>query len=285
MDQHSREHGTDVPPGRSVTRRSVVKAGIAAAGLGIAGMASVRTEAQTPAASEATATPCLLTPELTEGPYYVPGQLIRQDITEGKPGVPLTLRITVQDVTTCSPLANAAVDIWHCDAQGYYSGITGENPGGGSAPAGQENAQTTFLRGVQLTDATGQVTFRTIYPGWYAGRTIHIHMKVHVGGAPETAAADPLAAATPEGGLTYQGGHSVHTGQLFFDEAISAQVLATPAYARESDQGRIHNAQDNIFNGHGDEPGFLLDLSGFVDEGLIGTITVGVDPSAVSAGR
>ena len=83
-------------------------------------------------ASAATATPgvCSLTPEMTEGPFYLPLDLVRKDITEGKAGIPLPLRITVMNATTCEPLANAAVDIWHCDAQGAYSGVTGENPGG-----------------------------------------------------------------------------------------------------------------------------------------------------------
>jgi protocatechuate 3,4-dioxygenase beta subunit len=73
-------------------------------------------------------------------------------LTEGKPGVPLALQIAVQDITNCTPLANAAVEIWHCDAQGYYSGISGENPGGGGETTGDDNLTTSFLRGVQLTD-------------------------------------------------------------------------------------------------------------------------------------
>ncbi|HEY8448196.1 MAG TPA: hypothetical protein VIL01_13910, partial [Thermomicrobiales bacterium] len=121
-----------------------------------------------------------------------------------------------------------------------------------------------------------------IYPGWYAGRTPHIHLKVHVGGTPVDASSDPDAVATPARGLTYEGGHTSHTGQLFFDDAISDEVYATPAYARQSNQGRITNEQDSILGNHDDEPGFLLDLTGSVDEGFIGTITVGVDPSAES---
>jgi protocatechuate 3,4-dioxygenase beta subunit len=194
------------------------------------------------------------------------------------------LRIAVQDITSCAPLANAGVELWHCDAQGYYSGISGENPGGGGQPTGDENLETTFLRGIQITDPDGMVEFATIYPGWYTGRTVHIHMKVHVEGAPGEAASDPEAMATPEGGLTYQGGHTSHVGQLFFDDATSDEVFATvDAYARSSEEGRLTNDQDNIFGDHGDEPGFLLTLEGSASEGFTGTITVGVDPAAIAS--
>lgn len=270
--------------GMASTRRAVIKAGAGATAVAIGGTglaASIgRAQEATPAT---TSTECVLTAGLTEGPYYLDGQLIRSDITEGSPGVPLALRIAVQDITACAPLANAAVEIWHCDAQGHYSGIVGENPGGGGEPSGEENAATTFLRGIQLTDADGAVEFATIYPGWYTSRTVHIHMKVHVDGAAGDASADDSAVATPEGGQTYQGGHTSHTGQLFFDDAISDEVFATEAYARTSEGGKLTNDQDNIFGEHGDEPGFLVELTGSASEGFTGTITVGVDPTAVSA--
>jgi protocatechuate 3,4-dioxygenase beta subunit len=267
---------------RSPSRRVVLKTG-AAIGLGAfgAGEVVIRARQATPGA-ESTPTECVLTPELTEGPYYLDGQLIRRDVTEGKPGAPLGLRISVQDITTCQPLANAAVDIWHCDAQVYYSGISGENPGGGSPATGDENLTTTFLRGVQLTDENGAVEFDTIYPGWYGGRTVHIHMKVLVEGEAGAATADPEAMATPEGGETYQSGHTAHVGQLFFDDAISEEVFATDAYARSSEDGKIGNAEDNIFADHGDDPGFLVELAGSVADGFTGEITVGVDPKAAT---
>ncbi len=107
-------------------------------------------------------------------------------------------------------------------------------------------------------------------------------MKVHVEGEAGEAASDPDAMVTPEGGQTYQGGHTAHVGQLFFDDAISDEVFETEAYARSSDDGKIANDEDNIYGDHGDEPGFLLALTGSVDEGFTGTITVGVDPAAVA---
>ena len=96
---------------------------------------------------------------------------LRRNITEGKPGVPLRLYVTVVEVSTCSPLENAAVDIWHCDALGVYSHFVS-----GSASASDT---TTFLRGVQLADASGLVIIDTIFPGFYSGRTTHIHIKVY----------------------------------------------------------------------------------------------------------
>jgi protocatechuate 3,4-dioxygenase beta subunit len=234
--------------------------------------------------SAATATPgvCSLTPEMTEGPFYLPLDLVRKDITEGKAGIPLPLRITVMNSTTCEPLANAAVDIWHCDAQGAYSGVTGENPGGGAASNAVAGSDT-FLRGIQLTGADGVAEFETIYPGWYQGRTVHIHVKVHVDGKTEDAAAN----ATPDV-PTYEGGHVAHTGQLFFDDTMSDQVYASGgAYAGRANDQRTRNGQDTILGDHADEPGFLVQLTpakdGALDAGLNGAVTLSVDPSATPA--
>ncbi len=258
------------PDGAS--RRTFLKAGIGLAGISLTGFSATRVFAQD-ATPDAIPTTCVLTPELTEGPYYLDGQILRQDITEGKPGVPLRLRIAVQDTTDCSPLANAAVEIWHCDAQGAYSGVAGQNPGGGTV----DTASETFLRGIQLTDADGVVTFDTIYPGWYSGRTVHIHMKVEVNGQIVDIADDPDAVAT--GGETYEGEMTVHTGQLFFEDALTDEVLMTDAYQRGSSQGHITNDEDSIFGDHDDEPGFLVDIAGDVATGLTGSIVVGVDPT------
>src|SRR4029450_6300067 len=104
-----------------------------------------------------------LAPELTEGPYYVDDAAVRRNIKRGKTGVPLRLRLRVLDVSSCKPIRGAAVDIWHCDALGVYSGVQGDSD--------------DFLRGVQRTNATGWAEFRTVYPGWYRGRAVHIHVK------------------------------------------------------------------------------------------------------------
>ena len=197
-----------------------------------------------------TTTSCVaLTPELTEGPYYVEEALVRRDITDDREGLPLALTINVIDTVSCEPLADAAVEIWHCDARGYYSGVSGNNPGSdSSAEEVAAAAASMFLRGVQLTDADGAVTFDTIYPGWYMGRTVHIHMKVHVGG-------------TTDADDTYAGGTTAHTGQLFFDDAISDAVFQTDAYANRPEDERTENSEDNILGDHGDDPEFLVAIT------------------------
>jgi len=122
---------------------------------------------------------CTLTPEQIEGPFYLDQARIRDAISEGKPGVPLQLMLRVLEASaSCAPIPQAAVDVWQCDALGIYSGYEGA----AIAPGHVEPVDDkTFLRGTQLTDAAGAVRFRTIYPGWYSGRTPHVHLKLRVG--------------------------------------------------------------------------------------------------------
>ncbi|MFL5761246.1 MAG: intradiol ring-cleavage dioxygenase [Thermomicrobiales bacterium] len=265
LDERGRERAS---------RRTVIKAGAAAVGLSVVGFGGVaKAQSSTSATPSSSPIACVMTPELTEGPYYVEDMLIRKDITEGKAGLPLKLRIQVADTESCAALANAAVDVWHCDAQGYYSGISGENPGGGAATT-DANLDTTFLRGIQMTGDNGIAEIDTVYPGWYMGRTVHIHMKVHFDGTTDD---------------TYEGGHVSHTGQLFFDDAISDKVFETEAYAGRQNDQRLRNDGDNILGDHADEPGFMLDLKRInedsLDDGFIGMITVGVDSTATPSGN
>ena len=118
-----------------------------------------------------------LTPAVTEGPYYLANPPLRADIREGLPGMAVELRFHVFDETG-APLQGARVDVWHCDAQGRYSGF-GDAPGR-ETPAALKAAR--FLRGAQAVDGGGAATFKTVYPGWYEGRTTHIHYKVWLGG-------------------------------------------------------------------------------------------------------
>src|SRR5947208_14445486 len=162
------------------------------------------------AAIETGAAQCVLTPELTEGPYYIAGEKVRRDIRDGHPGTLLTLRLTVLDAATCRPIKGAAVDIWHADAAGNYSGF-----GGGAS-------SRTFMRGIQKTDKNGLALFTTVYPGWYQGRAVHIHVKVHVGGS------------------------VVQTGQVFFPDAVTQAVYKAAPYASRGNPD-VPNAQDSIF--------------------------------------
>jgi protocatechuate 3,4-dioxygenase beta subunit len=217
-------------------RRSLAKLGgvlLAAAG----GGALVADEAEGGnRAVETGAVQCVLTPELTEGPYYIAGEKLRRDIREGHPGTLLTLALTVLNASTCKPLKGAAVDIWHADAAGNYSGFS------------SDTSSRTFLRGIQKTNAAGVAHFTTIYPGWYSGRAVHIHVKVHVGGS------------------------VVHTGQLFFPNALTDAVYKAAPYKSRGNPD-TPNARDSIFVNGGKAGLLALRRSG---AGYIGAISMGV---------
>ena len=143
---------------------------------------------------------CLrLMAEQEEGPFYVDLEKVRADTVEGQAGVPLDLRIRVIDHTRCVPIVGAACDIWQCNAYGVYSD--------------EESEQTvgeTFLRGVQFTDSEGWAEFKTIYPGHYAGRATHVHVKVHLGGRPLISRSEDLRKLRDEGlEVGVQAGHLV----------------------------------------------------------------------------
>jgi len=190
------------------------------------------TTAATAAAAAATVPvpACVVRPEQTEGPYFVDAQLNRADIRSdpaggaARPGAPLALTFVVARLgDACRPLAGAMVDVWHCDADGVYSGVNDRNFGN---TAGQQ-----FLRGYQVTDANGVAAFTTIYPGWYSGRTVHIHFKIR----------------TQEGGANYE-----FTSQLFFDDTLTDAVFAADPYAARPNRD-TRNAADGIYRGGGDQ--------------------------------
>ncbi|MDX2932409.1 intradiol ring-cleavage dioxygenase [Streptomyces ipomoeae] len=295
---------------RDLTRRKVVVTGagaVAAVGVGgaVVATASAGTNkkgAATPLGSTGASAgeECYkLTSETTEGPYYIDADKIRQDITEDKEGIPMTLRIKVIDSETCEPIRDAAVDIWHCDALGYYSGYESFSEGGGTAPTdapsgtptdvpsgtptgeppsgggggGHEEptSDTRYLRGTWKTDKKGMVTFTTIFPGWYQGRCVHIHTKVHVNGEWTDAG--------------YEGGNTCHTGQFFFDEdSVLASAEVEPYSTSTTERTTLD--EDTIYDGSGTQGG-LLELKykkSDIAKGVIGTITVGVDPEATNTG-
>jgi protocatechuate 3,4-dioxygenase beta subunit len=219
-----------------ITRRSSLLrfGGVVAAALG-AGSWEAETASGGPAAVASGAVSCVLTPELTEGPYYIANEKVRHNITEGRPGAPLTLKLTVVDASTCKPIRNAAVDIWHCDAGGDYSAFSTPN-------------QRTYCRGIQRTDANGVATFQTIYPGWYQGRAVHIHVKVHVGG------------------------NVVHTGQFFFADSVTDAVYRRAPYSRRPNR-TTRNANDSIYVNGGSKSMLRVAKSG---SGYVGRVTMGV---------
>ncbi len=271
---------------RILTRRSFVTTGIA-----VATALDLERAAQALGFAE-DAGVCRLVAEQEVGPYYVADELIRSDIKEGKPGVPLSLRIVVLDARSCKPQSNAAVDLWHCDSLGLYSGFTKQNPMGpvgpppvfdpqhagnrpgpregpiGPRPENHPTDKFTFLRGIQVSDANGVVDFQTVFPGFYMGRTNHIHFKVRVDGLVS--------------GNTYQAGHTSHTGQIFFPEDLAARLMKREPYSRHEIH-RTTQAEDAVF---GDQNGVLsIARVTFVQPddpagGLHAELVAAVDPSA-----
>ncbi len=200
---------------------------------------------------------CVLTPEQEEGPFYIDLVRVRRDIVENRRGVPLALALTVVASDTCKPIRDAAVDVWHCDALGVYSGEPSEGSEG-----------ETYLRGIQLTDGNGLAEFATIYPGQYPGRTTHIHVKVHIGGR--------------QRGGTYSGGHVSHTGQLFTSDRRDAEVFALAPYDRNTAEITPRN-RDLIFRDQGGSNSVLaLARAGnsLTRDGFAARVTLGVDPGA-----
>lgn len=174
---------------------------------------------------------CVVRPEQTQGPYFVDERLHRSDIRSDpadsrvKPGVPLALTFLVSSLSAgkCQPLSGAHVDLWQCDALGVYSDVQDRS----FNTVGQK-----FLRGHQLTDAKGEARFTTVYPGWYAGRAVHMHFKIRT---------DPSA----QRGFEF-------TSQLYFDDALTDRVHAAAPYATKG-QRTTRNRDDRIFRRGGDQ--------------------------------
>ena len=190
---------------------------------------------------------CVLIPEETEGPYPLDlsgdEEFFRGDITEGRPGVPLTLTLSLVDVNAgCGPIEGARIDVWHCDADGVYSGV--------SQP-GNDTTGETFCRGIQLTDANGQATFQTVYPGWYQGRITHIHFQVFL-----------------DSGL-------VATSQIAFPEEVTNAVYAVEPYAATGPNTSVGSiAEDMVFSDGSQYQ--MAAVTGGADARYIATLLVGV---------
>ena len=251
----------DKPIGQILSRRAALKVlgiGSAAFLAACAAPEEIATLAPTGVSTQVSSTAstvldCIVRPELTIGPYFVDEQLARSDIRANssdntvKEGIPLMLNINVASVSdnSCTPIQGAQVDIWHCDAQGQYSGVSDQ----GFDSTGQD-----FLRGYQLTDANGAVQFRTIYPGWYSGRAVHIHFTIRTRGA--------------------DAGDYQFTSQFFFNDDLTDQVHALEPYVSKG-QRDTRNSNDTIFSGGGDQ--LLLNLQGNTTHGFTGSTSIGLD--------
>ena len=194
---------------------------------------------------------CAIIPEVTEGPYYFDPALERADITEGRPGIPLRIRLQIVDAE-CAVIEGARVDIWHCDATGVYSGYAGQGDDRSVDTTGE-----TFMRGTLFADANGLVEFETIYPSWYRGRTTHIHFKVFIAE------------------------NVILTGQIFFPDALSEYIFLNVApYNDRAGNRDTLNSNDSIAaQSTRAAYAFIKEL----DEEYLAAMIIGVDPNAQSS--
>lgn len=229
---------------------------------------------------------CVLSPEVTQGPYVWPrSQTLRQDMSEDQAGIPTWLDVGVLDVSTCEPLENVLLSFWHCNATGSYSSFTGRDPNTpfeelleqlnltiGSGTLDLHTDDTTWLRGLWPTDSEGMMEMKTVFPGFYVERTIHIHVQaftdwtLHDNGTITTA-------------------NLVSTGQLFFNESLSEQIMALEPYVSHTQINRTTNAVDSVYSqssADGFNPVFSVVAADGenVENGMIGYITIGVDTTS-----
>ncbi|PYI14791.1 aromatic compound dioxygenase [Aspergillus violaceofuscus CBS 115571] len=211
---------------------------------------------------------CIVQPEVTQGPYYIAGELIRRNVAEDQEGVPLFLDIQLIDTNTCEPLRNIYTDIWHCNATGVYSGVVANGNGNQNDST---NIDTTFLRGVQSSGHDGVVRFESIFPGHYTGRAIHIHVATHP--ANETK-------ILPNGTIAgIYDGHSSHVGQIYFDQALITEVEKTAPYSTNT-QDLTLNEDDIILKNEVDDTDPLMEyvlLGDSVSDGIFAWISIGVN--------
>ena len=248
----------DRPVGRILSRREIMKI---FGGAFLVSSGSNVVKQPTSAMGKTALPPCIVRPEQTEGPFFADLELERSDIrTEPStgvflPGLPLELIFQVSRVGNeeCAPLSGARVDVWQCDAEGRYSAFQDRGAGG-------DLREEKFLRGYQLTDASGMAKFTTIYPGWYRGRAVHIHFKIRT--------------------EVSQGSVYEFTSQLYFDDALSDQVFAKAPYAARGAH-TTRNSNDGIFRRTGDN--LMLDLSPN-GEGYKATFGIGLDLSDTETG-
>lgn len=194
---------------------------------------------------------CVLTSQAVEGPYYFDPKLVRTDITEGKEGVPLKLLLQVIDTRGCTPIARARVDVWHSDSVGAYSGYEGQRDDQATSTTGQ-----MFLRGTQMTDTQGQVIFTTIYPGWYRGRTPHIHLKV------------------------FLDQRNVLIGQLYFPDALSEYIYKNVApYNTRTVERDTVNTTDGVLRNSGGGHESFVNIKEEADY-YLASVIIGVDRNA-----
>ncbi|KAJ2929853.1 hypothetical protein H1R20_g7241, partial [Candolleomyces eurysporus] len=255
------------PPGTQASGSTTVQT----AGTATTASAQV-TESVTPHYTSIQNSTCVLHPEVTEGPYYIRNEFLRNDLRESQTqvsyvsqlGATLILDIGVIDSTTCQPFSNALVEIWSANATGAYGGYSGM---GGSPDTIHVD---TFLRGGFYSNDQGIVELKTIYPGFYTGRTAHIHTMVHKGWT-----------SRDNGTFVSDSGSLTHIGQFFFDDSISDTIYATAPYTSNTKNTRTRNSEDNILQSAGTNS--YVSITQLGDSEYLGYITVVVDGSATQS--
>ncbi|OLN96221.1 hypothetical protein CCHL11_04492 [Colletotrichum chlorophyti] len=213
-------------------------------------------------------TSCVLAPEITDGPYYIAGEYLRSNTIEAEycDGVPVFLEVQYVDVSTCEPIPTVAVDIWNCNATGIYSGIST------SGNYAADGLNSTYLRGIQLTDHDGVVQFETIFPGHYEGRATHTHLLAHTN-----------ATLQPNGTISIWDAPVSHIGQLFWPETLRSAVEELYPY-NTNEQSVTSNADDmwSILQADASYDPFpqFVYLSDDLQDGLFAWIQIGVNASA-----
>ncbi|KAJ5822607.1 hypothetical protein N7447_004947 [Penicillium robsamsonii] len=213
---------------------------------------------------------CILGPEVTQGPYYVTGELVRKNIAESQGGVPLYMDIQLINTNTCEPIPEIYIDMWHCNSTGVYSGVVASGNGNSGDST---NLDATFNRGVQKSNEDGVIQFQSTFPGHYTGRATHIHVLAHP--ANETKV---LANGTISGLYTT---HSSHVGQIFFDQDLIAAVEEVAPYSTNT-QALTTNAEDSILGEELDTIDPFMEyvyLGDDVSDGIFAWISVGLDPT------
>jgi protocatechuate 3,4-dioxygenase beta subunit len=232
----------DLELGQPIRRRRVLSL------LGFAGAAWASRAMQ---ASAQTRPACVVRPQQTEGPYFVDTQLERSDLRSDpgskvvQPGMPLRLSFQVSRLSAdrCDPMRDVEVELWQCNAQGVYSGVRDPH---------FDTTGQRFLRGYRITDGKGIARFLTIYPGWYPGRTVHIHFMLRTG-APDSRREE-------------------FTSQLYFEDALSDNVFSRPPYAARGPRP-VRNSQDGIYRRGGSR--LMLPISE-QDGELAGVFAIGM---------
>lgn len=247
----SSNKGDGAQPATTSAGRGPTSTNGSAAGSGTSVAPATAAAGALSASSFKDAASCALTPQQTEGPYYIDVDQIRSDIREDRQGAPLRVGVRIMDADGCTPIKDAVFEIWHCDAGGAYSGFEAASAGAGGAPGGgpgggaSQTDATRYLRGAQVTNADGITEVTTVYPGWYQGRNVHIHAKVQLSN------------------------RDVLTTQLYFDDAVSDRVFTNPPYSAHTGR-RTLNSADGIYRS---ETTMTVSADG---DGYLGLITIGV---------